>query len=139
MTDASTAEGSSIPPAPLPAPLLTDELEIREVMRASHELERSEVETQANGVGKDESVVGLKFLTSIMKATIFTDLFCYHADIRFAHPSQQERIAAMQAVHPRYYAIARNCDFIARGLLMIVITSVVATAAVGTVVKLFVL
>lgn len=84
----------------------------------------------------EEDVPGLKFLLGILKATFFTDLFCYHADISFAHPTRPERVNALRAQHPKFYKWCRNTDFVARIALMMVVTGLATAVAIGTVAKL---
>ena len=79
----------------------------------------------------------MKFLASLIKATIFTDLFVYHADIRFIHISAQERVDALITVHPKFYKFCRNADFVARAILVTITVSLAALAAWGTIFKLF--
>ncbi|PPH50208.1 hypothetical protein C5C49_15340 [Rathayibacter sp. AY1E2] len=102
----------------------------------ANEVEQSEDQTGPAGP-IEAQVPGVKFLASLMKATLFTDLFVYHATIRFMHPTLQERVEALRVEHGRFYKWCRNSDFIARMILMSGTTIIVGGAAVGTVVKLF--
>jgi hypothetical protein len=118
----------------LPVPNAADIAEVRDAFERSTELEQSA--TELPGIGKDEHVPGLKLLTGIMKATFFTDLFCYHADMRFLHPTGQERVQALQTLHPRFYLWCRNLDVIARAGIMIIIVGLAAAIGLGTILRL---
>lgn len=123
-------------PSALPAaPDAQDELDIREALKTGRELEQSE-DQPAPKVREDEPVPGLKFLTGIMKATFFTDLFCYHADIRYAHPTRSERVSAHMGANPVFYKWCRNADLVSRICLMAVVVGVAGSFAWGTVQRL---
>lgn len=123
-------------PSPLPEPTPADAQSVRDALSAGREMETSEEEGPGSSAKRDEDVPGLKFLLGIMKATFFTDLFCYHADINFAHPTRAERVNAMRGQHPKFYKWCRNTDFVARIVLMGVVTTLATVIASGAVAKL---
>jgi hypothetical protein len=102
----------------------------------SREVEHSEDEPKP-GPSLEENVPGIKFLASLMKATIFTDLFVYHADLRYEHATRAQRISALIEHHPRFYNWCRKADFGMRGGLVVVSVLLVGTAAWGTIIRLF--
>jgi hypothetical protein len=85
----------------------------------------------------EDQVPGIKFLASLMKATIFTDLFVYHADLRFVHPTLQERVDALSELQPKFYKLCRDSDFVLRAVLVAATALIAASAAWGTVQRLF--
>ncbi|KJQ53710.1 hypothetical protein RS85_02260 [Microbacterium sp. SA39] len=85
----------------------------------------------------EEQIPGIRFLASLLKATIFTDLFVYHAHMRYVYPTEQERVDALIEAHPKFYKLCRNSDYIARAVLAVVTTGLVAAAAGGTIMRLF--
>lgn len=85
----------------------------------------------------EDQVPGVKFLASLLKATIFTDLFVYHADLRFAHPTKQERVDALHEAHPVFYKLCRNSDYVVRIALVAITVGLAGTAAWGTIHRLF--
>lgn len=114
-----------------------DKADVANRLSVAHELETSEKQSLIPNGFRDEPVTGIALLASIMQATFFTDLFCYHADARFGHPTRQERVSALQGAHPKFYLWCRNADFIARAILMLAVTGVASTAAVGVAIRLF--
>lgn len=106
-------------------------------MATSEELEQSEDASQTSGNARDDNIPGVRFLTSFMKATLFSDLFCHHADMSFDYPTRQQRVLAMKNAHPRFYIWCRNTDFVTRIVLMAFVTTVVGAVAVGSIWKLF--
>lgn len=80
---------------------------------------------------------GVKFLASFLKATIFTDLFAYHADLTYAHTTRQERIQALNGSAPMFYKWCRNADFAVRAGMIFVTVLVVGGAALGAVIQVF--
>lgn len=107
--------------------------DVRATISSSVEMEQAE---PLPGINKNEPVPGIRLLTGIMKATIFTDLFCYHADVRFLHPTQQERVQALCKAHPRFYLWCRNADMVARACLMGVIVLLATGIGAGTIYRL---
>jgi hypothetical protein len=87
--------------------------------------------------GFEDQVPGIKFLASLMKATIFTDLFVYHADLKFVHATRQERVDALSQIQPKFYKLCRNSDFVLRAVLVTGTAWIAASAAWGTVQRLF--
>lgn len=123
-----------------PAHPITPEgaLEFAEAKSHGHELESSPADPVPDTTAKlEEQVPGIRFLASLMKATIFTDLFVYHALRRYVHPTEQERIDALIEVHPKFYKLCRNSDYVARVILAFLVTSLVGAAAWGMILKLF--
>ncbi|MDQ1130260.1 hypothetical protein [Microbacterium sp. SORGH_AS_0888] len=117
------------------------EAEVREFETAKNhaqELETSPADPAPDQTARlEDQVPGIRFLASLLKATIFTDLFVYHAVKRYVHPTEQERIDALIVVHPKFYKLCRNSDYIARVLLSAVVTFLVSAAAWGTIARLF--
>lgn len=109
---------------------------VNATLQGSTEAEQSESLGRPSQKLEDQ-IPGIKFLASLMKATLFTDLFVYHAHIRFMHATPQERVAALKQEHGTFYKWCRNSDYIARVVLMIGTTGLVGAVAVGTVLKLF--
>lgn len=111
--------------------------EFEKAIKQGRELETSEDLPPDQRNKLEDQVPGIKFLASLIKATIFTDLFVYHADVRFVHPTSQERVDALISAHPVFYKVCRNADLVARAVLMTITVSLAALAAWGTIYKLF--
>jgi hypothetical protein len=106
-----------------------------DVLRAqqnAEEMEQSEDAKADSAVRLEgQDVPGLKILSSLMTATIFSDYFCYHANLLHLHRTPQERVEAHKNAHPKFYTTCRNLDLIARGLLFAVVTLTLVAVAGG--------
>lgn len=119
-------------------PSRKDEAEFREVIERANEVEVAKDDsTAALGGDFDGQVPGVKFLASFLKATIFTDLFSYHADLTYAHPTRPERIQALKRDAPVFHKFCRNADFAVRAGMIVITVLVVGGAALGAVVQVF--
>jgi hypothetical protein len=125
-------DGHAHPPTP------KDVEEVLEAAKRGEEMEESEsVEPLGYQPSDVPDVPGLKVLTSLMKASFFTDFFVYHARIQYLHPTLQERVRAHIDARPRFYQWCRNVDFIARGGLMVVVIGTLTAVAWGFVYRTF--
>ena len=113
-----------------------DQEYIRRTLATSEELEQSE-DARPAAEQRDDNIPGVRFLTSFMKATLFSDLFCHHADMSFDYPTRQQRVLAMKKAHPHFYVWCRNTDYVTRIVLMAFVAGAVGAVAIGSIWKLF--
>ncbi len=121
------------------APTAKDMQEVRAISQDAEEMETSEdsvARPRGNPAGEPE-VPGLKVLQSLMKATLFTDYFVYHARLRYLDQTSQERVARLVADHPRFYRVCRLLDLTARAGLLILVTVTLTAVAWGFVWRTF--
>jgi hypothetical protein len=128
----AVGDGSAHPPSK------EDVEQVLAAQKRGEEMEESESDEPTGYKSSDvPEVPGLKVLTSLMKASFFTDFFVYHARIQYLHPSLQERVRAHIEMRPRFYRWCRNADYIARAVLMIVVIGTLTAVAWGFVYRTF--
>lgn len=137
-SDAEPENGDD--PSETPPPSESND-DFNAAIKSGSEMEASEPDASAQAPPPrptyEDQVPGVRFLASLLKATIFTDLFVYHADLRFAHPTKQERVDALHEAHPVFYKLCRNSDYVMRIALVAITVGLAGTAAWGTIHRLF--
>ncbi|NQX22678.1 hypothetical protein [Curtobacterium sp. VKM Ac-2852] len=120
-------------------PTEEDLRELRSISADATEMEESEKDSGRPDQPPVQAsdVPGLKVLQSLMKATLFTDYFAYHANLRYLDRTSQERVARLIAAHPLFYRICRMADLMARGGMLAIITLTLTAVAWGFVWKTF--
>lgn len=119
-------------------PTSKDAEEFRDAVSTGREMERTPDSDQRGINDLDNRIPGVKFLASLLTATIFTDLFAYQADLHFSHITKQERIQAMVERAPQFYKWCRNADFAVRGGLLIITVALVGFLGFAVVARLFI-
>jgi hypothetical protein len=121
-----------------PQPSDGDRDQVLRAQSGAKELEASEGSDPLKGgsVATPE-VPGLRLLSGMMQATIFTDYFCYHAHLLHLHPTSQERVEAHKEAHPHFYTFCRNLDLVARVALFGIVTVALCAVACGFIWRTF--
>jgi hypothetical protein len=82
-------------------------------------------------------VPGLTLLTSLLSATIFTDLLHYRAITRLDHPTHVERIASYCDDHPKLDKFCLVSDLICRWVVTLMILAALGGIIGGTIYRTF--
>jgi hypothetical protein len=120
-------------------PTEQDVREVRAISQGAEEMETSEdpEPRPPRELPAEGDVPGLKVLQSLMKATLFTDYFVYHARLRYLDRTPQERVARLIGDHPRFYRLCRLLDLTARAGLLFLVTVTLTAVAWGFVWRTF--
>lgn len=121
-------------------PTDADRQQVLELSATATELEESEQDSAAAAPVAPEpapDVPGLKILQGLLKATLFTDFFVYHAHLRYLDRTAQERVARLIRTHPLFYCVCKIVDFFTRLLILLIVIATVTGVAWGFVWKTF--
>lgn len=109
--------------------------------KRSREVETSNqldgVQSKDGETGDALDLPGFRFLTSLLKATPFTDFLHYKAVSCYTHKTKQGRITKYCEDHPKVAKFCTVADLTLRLVAVVMVLSTIGAILVGTIIRTF--
>ncbi|NIL78385.1 hypothetical protein [Rhodococcus sp. B10] len=112
---------------------------LMELYAGASEVERSSELDGASpdGPTSDVDLPGFKFLTSLLKATPFTDFVHYQSVSCYTHPEKQDRVSQYCSEHKWVSGFCTFADILLRVVVVLMVLGTIGAILVGAIYKTF--